>query len=447
MLVVAIGFLVALSVIMILRQRRAPQATLAWLLFLVLVPYVAVPLFAVMGFRKRQRSHSAQTLIAGKPQDLAPGAAQIEQLLLRYGLRPASQDNRFELLASADQAWSALMHLVETAATSLSVTLYILGNDATGRAFCAALQERARAGVDVRVVLDAVGSFFRPRSALRDLRAAGAQVRLYSPLLHYPTGDHLNLRNHRKMVIADGARVWSGGRNVGEEYLGPDALPDRWLDLSYLLAGPAVAACDEIFRSDWAMAGGRQESSTAIPVTKTSGGSKVQFVPAGPDVPEDPLHDALIFAIHSAYSRLWVVTPYFLPTPSLSEALAIAARRGVDVRIVVPARSNQVFADLARGASLRELVQCGCHVHLHPAMIHAKAIIADDLAFLGSANFDARSLLLNFEVMSLLYSPHDVAVLRSWMHELLASAPEGLPPTSVARRSFEVIFRLVSPIL
>ncbi len=223
LLVVVIGFLVAASAVVILQQRRSPQATLAWLMFLVLIPYVAIPAFLAVGFRKRR--HWKELNFASISDDLGPEAPQIERMLFQYGLGSAYGGNSFDLLTDHRSAWAGLMDVVEGAETSLDVTLYVLGNDAVGRAFCAALQAKARSGVAVRVILDSIGSLKRPRAALHDLRAAGAEVRLYSPLLHGPAGGRLNLRNHRKLVIADGARVWSGGRNVAEEYLGQ--LPRR----------------------------------------------------------------------------------------------------------------------------------------------------------------------------------------------------------------------------
>ncbi len=446
LLVVIVGFLVAASAVVILQQGRSPQATLAWLMFLVLIPYLAVPLFIVMGFRKRLRLRRKISNPTSSPDSLGPEAPQIERMLCRYGLGRASHGNRLDVLADGEGAWTALLDLVESAQVSLDVTLYLLGNDPVGLAFCAALEERARKGVAIRLILDSIGSLKRPRAALRSLRAAGAEVKLYSPLLHGPRSGRLNQRNHRKMLIADGARVWSGGRNVAEDYLGPTPNAGRWQDLSYRIAGPAAAAYASIFRSDWRAAGGTMPK-LAVSVPGEQGDSVLQLVPAGADVPEDPLHDALVFACHSARARLWIVTPYFLPTPALSEALAIAARRGVDVRLLIPERSNQRLADLARGAWLRELDRNSCHIYLHPEMVHAKAVLTDNLAFVGSANFDARSLLLNFEVMALLYSATDVAAVHGWIAALLAQAPEGIPPASFARRSVEGLFKLGSPIL
>jgi len=445
-LVVLAGLLVATTAIVMLQQRRSPQATIAWLMFLVVVPYVAIPAFAVMGFRKRLQSGPAapfQTAAAPRPGEHAP---QIERMLCRYGLGAASEGNRFSLQTGGEESWAALTELVADATTSLDVTLYALGNDPVGRAFCAMLANKARQGVAVRVILDRFGSLWRPRRALRELTGAGGEVRLHSPILNSPSGGNLNLRIHRKMVIADGARVWSGGRNVAEEYLGPEPVAGRWHDLSFVVDGPATVAFSGIFISDWKAANGRMESRAA-PIPREKGTSKLQIVPAGPDVSEDPLHDALVFACHAAARRVWIVTPYYLPTPALSEALAIAARRGVDVRLLIPAKSNQRLADLARGAWLRDLEDSGCRIHLHPEMVHAKAVLADGLAFTGSANLDARSLLLNFEMAALLFNNEDVEILHRWAEGLLAEAPVGIRPAGRIRRAVEALFRLGSPIL
>ncbi|MCB1369236.1 MAG: cardiolipin synthetase [Rhodobacteraceae bacterium] len=444
LLVVLVGLVVTASAAIILQQRRSPQATLAWLMFLVLLPYLAIPFFLALGFRKRlQVPGIPPGPIRGEP---GPDALPIERMLVRYGLGKAEGGNRFDLLADGVDAWNALVDLVRSAESSIDATLYIIGDDAVGRAFCAALAERARNGVAVRLILDSLGGLIARHPPLRELRAAGVEVRFYSPLLHGPAGGHVNLRNHRKMVIVDGTRVWSGGRNVAAEYLGPEPAENEWRDLSCLVVGPAVSGFGDVFRSDWTAARGKlAEQAGAAPVP--AGNSSVQIVPAGPDVAEDPLHDALVHACHIATVRIHIVTPYFLPTPTLSEALAIAARRGVDVRILVPAKSNQRYADMARGAWLRELERCGCRICLHPAMVHAKAILADDLAFVGSANFDARSLLLNFEIMVLLSSKPDIEAVRQWLDGLLAEACEGLPPASLVRRSVEGLFRLGSPVL
>lgn len=446
LLVVAFGLLVAATAVVILQQRRSPQATLAWLMFLVLVPYLAIPAFFAIGFRKRPRRSPDRPRPAAIPGSDMADRSEIERMLCHYGLDAATGGNQFSLLVSGESAWADLVELIEGAETSLDVTLYILGNDPVGRRFCEALEAKARQGVSVRVILDGIGSFKRPRMALRRLGAAGGKVCLHSPFIHNPFSGRLNLRNHRKMVIADGARVWAGGRNVARQYLGPAPTAGRWYDLSFRIAGPAVEKYVNTFQSDWQSIHGSQ-GDIAVSVPQSVGESVLQAVPAGPDQPDDPLHDALVFACHSAKRRIWVSTPYFLPTPALSEALSIAARRGVDVRLLTPANSDQMLTDLARGSWLREAQHNGCHIHLYPEMIHAKAILADELIFVGSANLDARSLLLNFEMMVLLYSATDMAEVERWIREMLVKAPVGLLPAGPIRRSIERVFKLVSPIL
>ncbi len=442
-LVVLLGLVLATTAVIVLQQRRSPQSTLAWLFFLVLAPYFAVPIFVAIGFRKRHRPADHANLPPPDAPD--PDTPQIERMLQSYGLPGAVPGNRLTLLPDNSAAWDGLLDAIHGAETSLDVTLYVLGRDAAGRAFCAALAEKARSGVAVRVILDRIGSWRRPRAALRELAAAGAEIRLFSPIMHRWAGGRVNLRNHRKMVIAEGVRVWAGGRNIAAEYMGSSTGQD-WRDLSFRIDGPAACGFAHIFACDWIAAGGQMPNPPAVTPPKM-GDSTVQLIPAGPDVAEDPLHDALVYACHAARERLWIVTPYFLPPPDLAQALAITARRGVDTRVIIPAASNQRLADLARGAWLRDLIAAGCHVHLHPDMLHAKAVLADDLAFAGSANFDARSLLLNFEVMVLLRSRADVAALRSWMESLRAEAPEGIPPAGLLRRSVEALVRLTSPIL
>ena len=173
-----------------------------------------------------------------------------------------------------------------------------------------------------------------------------------------------------------------------------------------------------------------------------------QLVPSGPDTPDDPLHDALVYAIHRAERSICLTTPYFLPTEALLQALATAARRGVDVRIMLPQKSNQWVADLARGAYLRELNAAGCTIlRLRPGMLHAKAGIIDDFAWVGSANFDIRSMLLNFESALMLYDVATVTALRHWFSSMEPRCAQGIVRPSPIRRFAEGIFRLGAPIL
>lgn len=293
------------------------------------------------------------------------------------------------------------------------------------------------------MILDRLGALRRPKAALDRLRAAGGEVRYFSPFLHRVGHGHFNLRNHRKMVIADLTEVWAGGRNVGDVYL---AQGHDWIDLSFSLKGAVVQTYADVFAADWGVTGAAHNNMSAQ--NQTIGSVTAQLVPSGPDTPDDPLHDALVCAIHRAEQSIWLTTPYFLPTEALLHALATAARRGVDVRIMLPQRSNQWVTDLARGAYLRDLNAAGCVIlRLRQGMLHAKAGMIDDLAWVGSANFDLRSMLLNFETSLMLYDAATVTALRNWFSGLEPHCDDSVISPSLPRRFIEGIFRLGAPIL
>jgi cardiolipin synthase len=317
-----------------------------------------------------------------------------------------------------------------------------------GHAFVDALTDRARAGVRVRLLMDRVGTLRGPHKALARLRDAGGEVVFFSPFLQWPGNGHLNLRNHRKMVIADHARAFAGGMNIGAHYLHEVEAEARWTDLAYLVEGRLVTDFHDVFRSDWEVATGTALDAAVGQTPAVGGDATVQLVPSGPDITEDPLHDGMVRALHMARSRIWIATPYFVPTEALGNALRIAARRGVDVQILLPLRSNQRMADFARGAYLREMRAAGVTLRLYTrGMLHAKAVLVDDAAAVGSANFDVRSMLLNFELMLFAYDAGSVAALSDWFTDQLAETQTDLEPAGLLRRLAEGVFRLGAPIL
>tara|TARA_R110002049_G_scaffold23545_3_gene83398 strand:- start:123210 stop:124577 length:1368 start_codon:yes stop_codon:yes gene_type:complete len=446
--IVIIVVLTLLAAIVILQQRRTPQSTAAWLLFIIALPWVAVPLFLGLGFRKQSTRYDPVHF----PQDGAtapPGPAHpLDATMQHFGLPAAAAGQHLSLLTAPDAAYKTAMQMVAEAQESLDVLFYIVANDSTGRAFVEALAGRARDGVKVRLLMDRLGTMRGPAAELRKLRDAGGETLFYSPLLQLPGSGHLNLRNHRKMIIADGARVFSGGMNIAAHYLSPVKQKDGWVDLAFELEGRAVQSFANVFRSDWSVASGVKAEPAPAISSDTAGNATVQLVPSGPDVLEDPLHDGLIRALHMAEARILLVTPYFVPTEALGNALAIAARRGVDVQVLVPARSNQRLADFARGAYLRDLQDAGGKVlYYQPGMIHAKAGIIDDMAFVGSANFDVRSMLLNFEISLFVYDAGTVVELTNWFEHLSEHCTMEKPPAGLLRRVAEGLFRLGAPIL
>jgi cardiolipin synthase len=305
--------------------------------------------------------------------------------------------------------------LIEGAERELDLCSFILARDAIGKALVARLIGKARAGVKVRLLLDAFGRVLGAWPDLRALEAAGAQVALFVPLLHWPPKGRFNLRNHRKMVVADGARLWCGGRNFATEYFEGTRSQAPWQDLSFDLSGSLARQADELFERDWAFATGSPRAQSQHS-TEAASTPYAQVIASGPDQADDTVHALLVTACFKARRRIIAATAYFLPSDALLMALSLAARRGIAVDLVLPRRSNHHLADLARHRALRDLAAAGARVWLVPHMLHAKAVVIDDeLALAGSMNLDARSMFLNYELMVAFYASADVQRFAAWI--------------------------------
>ncbi len=319
----------------------------------------------------------------------------------------------------------ALLDLIEHARERIDLCTFLLADDVTGSALSNALIRSARSGVRVRVLLDGIGGLRSTRLQLRALRNSGVIVRWFMPLIRDPMQGRINLRNHRKLVVCDGEFLWSGGRNFASEYfVGANRLP-AWPDLSFVVQGPLAAQALLLFERDWSAAGGEQQSAspTLGSVMNATHGLSAQLVPSGPDYPDDTVYALLLAAAYQADKRIVAVTPYFVPDQALLAAWCMASRRGVQVILLIPARSNHRLADWARVQALRELADAGAQVFLSPAMIHAKAVVIDDqLALCGSANLDGRSLFLNFELMTAFYGSAEIEWLASWIEQHVQGA-------------------------
>ena len=451
------GFLLALVFLAnLLRQRRSPSSTVAWLLIILLLPYVGVPLYVMFGGRKMNPMARRK----GRIYSLAPGMVEpgsagegTERLLASYGVPPARAENGFELVRDGGDAYGQVVRLIDEAQATIHITTYILGGDEGSRAVIDHLTRRAGEGVAVRLLIDDVGSWRLRRRSLAPLIEAGAQVAFFMPVLHVPFRGRANLRNHRKLIVVDGRIALTGGMNLAWPYMGPPSATALWRDIAAVVEGPAVADLEAIFASDWKFATGAEPGPAVVPATPDSlpgaDSAVVQVVASGPDVAGDPLYESLLALIFAARQRIWIVTPYFVPDEMLARALNLAARRGVDVRVIVPVRSNHPSADLARASYLRDLHNAGGRVLLYtPVMLHAKVVVFDNqLAIIGSANMDMRSLFLNYEVALFVWSRPHVEEVARWVAGLETGCQRELPPPGWPLELAENVVRLLSPLL
>jgi cardiolipin synthase A/B len=415
------GLLAYVVVSHVLQQRRHPSAAIGWVLFMLLLPYAALPLYLLFGTRKLPRAGSSRMDARTIPHSTDESAWPAE---VAAALGQPCPANYRALCIHTDGSASlrALLELIDGAQHTLDVCSFMLGRDAVGDVVISHLAAKARSGVQVRLLLDGVGRMMGGWPDLSPLKRAGARIGLFVPLPRFNLKGRTNLRNHRKLAVADagcvGERLWCGGRNLAAEYF--EALPGcaAWRDLSFDLQGPLARQAAELFRRDWVFAVGAEAPAAAdakpIPIA-APGEAAGQIIASGPDQVDDTVHALLVSACYHARTSMAFVSPYVLLDGALLRALCLAARRGVNVDLLLPARSNHRLADIARHRSLRALAAAGVRVWLAPHMQHAKAAIIDDvLALAGSANLDSRSLFLNYELMAAFYDASDIARFSAW---------------------------------
>jgi cardiolipin synthase len=449
------GFLLAVFLLSrILREHRPPASTMAWLLAIVLVPYVGVPMYFLIGGRKHRRLAARKAPLYPRTRTTSSGTeAQhaVERVLVTAGAPRPTSGNQLEMLATGEATFARITALFESAQRSIDVSTFILGDDETGLAVTQLLARKASEGVRVRLLLDGLFAFRSNRKALARYTKAGGKLAVFMPLLRLPFRGPANLRNHRKIIVVDGQRAILGGMNLAIEYMGPTPMPGRWRDLSLAMSGPAVIHLHAVFRSDWEFAalGGSDDGPALEFLPPQTGSARLQVVASGPDVLLDTYYDAILSSLFQAKKRIWLATPYFIPDESITRALVLAIRRGVDVRIVVPARSNHYTADIAGGSYLRQIEDTGGHVCPYlPSMMHAKvALIDNEIGVLGSANLDMRSLFLDYEIAVFAYSGEELEQLTLWFESLLTDCASELERPGRTRALAEDLGRLLAPLM
>jgi len=453
-------YLVAL-VTWIVLQKRPPLSTLAWIFGLAAVPVLGFVIYFYLGPQKirRQRLRRARLrhLHRCTPQgdpELAARLPRRKQGLARLieaaTGAPVSNATSVELLVGGTATFDALVAAIVSAQHHVHLEYYIFEPDEVGLRLRDALAVRARAGVAVRVLLDAVGSAGIGWRFLAPLRAAGAEVVFFHPFRLATLRPLLNLRTHRKIAVIDGKVGFVGGVNISARQDGR-LRADAWHDLHLRLEGPAVGWLQAVFAEDWHYTRRRPLPERELYADMPSGSTAVQIVASGPDSDGEAIHRAFLQAIADARQRVWLVTPYFVPGEATLYALGNAALRGIDVRLLLPARSDSRFVTWAARSYYDELQQYGVRIYEYQRVaLHAKAMLVDDdCALLGTANFDIRSFRLNFEVACAVYDA-DFAAMLARQLELDFGQSRRISRTRPLRlwqRLAEAFARLFSPLL
>lgn len=396
-----------------LMNVRTSQGTIAWIVSMVLVPWIAVPFYWIAGRRRFAGYVRARRAEDAKFRKLAE---DMHRRLRHYELKPDdafgraaeylgglpfTRGNQLELLIDGKETFAAIFHAIESAKNYLLVNFFIVRNDRLGRRFQQALIDRARAGVRVYFLFDEIGSWKIPRRYLAELRQAGVHCHSFGANRHWWSRFQINFRNHRKTVVVDGREAFIGGINVADEYLGRVERFGPWRDTHLRLRGPSVQAVQLVFLEDWNWAANQilELSWSSLPQIADQ---HVAVIPSGPADPMDSWQLIVAEACNTARERLWIASPYFVPDTGVLTALQTAAVRGVDVRILLPEKPDHLLVWLAAFTYYEESLPFGVRLYRYQrGFLHQKVMLVDDrYAFVGTGNLDNRSFRLNFEMTS-----------------------------------------------
>jgi len=407
-----------------LLYKRDPRAALGWIAVSFAYPILGPLLYYLFGInRLRTRAHQ----IKGKPMRrlrigyegpewIKPAVRDLLQLpelvgdpvlaaLARSSAavthRTLVGGNRLQPFFSGEEAYAAMLQAIESARISVCLATYLFETNKSGLQFIDALVAAERCGVEVYVLLDGVGEWYSLPRAGSLLKAEGISVARFIPPRILPPAIHVNLRNHRKLLVVDGIVGFTGGMNIGDRHLrARPARRNETADIHFRIEGPVVEQLREVFEEDWYFAA-RKKLEHVCPPTGNAGNSICRVVTDGPNEDLGKLAMIISGAVSLAQKRVAIMTPYFLPTRELVNTLQSAALRGVEVSVILPQKSNQLLAHWATRNMLWELLQYGVRVYYQPPpFAHSKLLLIDDsYAHIGSANLDPRSLRLNFELV------------------------------------------------
>jgi len=460
-------------------RGRTPQGTLAWALGLLVIPIITVPLYLVFGARRfegyvkarrKGRARLSQSL-RQLNASLEPFVTSLDpgrmggKAITRMVTTPCTRGNRAELLVDGPEFFPALFSTVAAAKRTLLVQFYIMNDDDVGREFVTHLYAAADRGVRVLLLIDAIGCANLPRKVVSTLKAKGIEVETFRSARGPRTRLQINFRNHRKLVVADGRTMLVGGLNVGNEYNHKHPVLNPWRDTGLIIRGPAALEGQLSFLEDWAFVTGHTPTLEWVPVpaadmppqadamvARSSDDARVVVASTGP---ADELETGALMMLHligSARSRLWIASPYFVPDGSIIEALQLAAIRGVDVRLMIPAASDSKLVELASASFEDDMLPAGVRMFIYqPGFMHQKVLLSDNLAAIGSLNLDNRSLRINFELMALICDDAFVMHIEAMLQRDLSRCSEITLATRKRRpwhrRVLERVARLFAPIL
>ncbi|MGF9911751.1 cardiolipin synthase [Paenibacillus ehimensis] len=418
-------FIIQIALIVIIEHRR-PHKVIAWTIIQFLFPLIGILLYFFIAKNYSSRPQSTSTSLeriktdllvycrkrAGEESLYESTRHQKRLLALLQNIPSAPITVRNETIVYPDgaHAFEAMLEAMSAAKDHIHIEFYIVRDDHIGTRFQQLMIRKAKEGVKVRLLYDGIGSHQLDEKYLKQLHDAGIETGCFSPPWSAFIDKRLNYRNHRKILVIDGKICFFGGLNIGDEYLGKDSNLGFWRDTHLSVKGDAVLWLQYTFATDWFFVKGAALTGTNyFPMFDTPGKEVVQIIKSGPDGHRVTLLEVFFSCIASARERIYIETPYFIPDPSILMALKTAAASGIDVRIIIPENSDSKFVQWATLSFVQELLEAGVHIFQYgKGFIHAKVMIADNLACCGTANMDMRSFYDQFEVHAVFFDPKTV---------------------------------------
>ncbi len=453
-----------IAVVHILLVKKRPASALAWVWFVMLVPYIGVIAYYLLGAdrmkrRKLRRMRKAREEGPEKKKRTKSlendPSLPVFQALATINEIPVSSASAVKFLEGGKTFYEALLKRIEAAEHHIHIEFFIWQKDHWGERYIQALTAAAQRGVEVRVLLDQIGCLgYKLHQNMAPLIAAGGKVSWFHTTTWFQQLRMVNLRNHRKIQIIDGKYAFVGGMNLGKEYASEAEWPSYWRDLQIEVQGEIVVQLQETFSTDWYFATNeRWQGEVYFRDNPPAGKYLCQIIAGGPDLPRDPLTKSIVHLLNSAKERAWISAGYFVPDSVLISALQVAASRGVDVRLVISGVTDHKYL-LEIGRSIYEdLLQFGVRIfEYQKGMNHAKTFLLDEeWCSIGSANFDNRSMRLNFELNLFLHSPGTAKELEAMLVEDFENSRE-ITLIDLAARTWkgrfkEALLRPLAPML
>lgn len=466
---VILASLVLFTAVIIILERRDPARTLAWLLILIFIPVIGFVLYLTIGrqIRKRRQTKKKRKLneyvfppegsLAENflTQNAIPESKErLMGLILNNTSFPVTLYNDIKVLTNGAEIFPVMLEALESAKKYIHLETYILRSDNIGSKIMEVLLRKASEGVKVRVIYDGLGSRALAKAYLDGLREAGVNIQPFFPVKFSFLHNHINYRNHRKILVVDNSVGFLGGVNIGDEYLGCDPQFGHWRDTHLRINGDAVCFLNHIFLQDWYFITREQiDEDFPFELPDKAGNKLVQITASGPDTHWEAIMQVYYYAIATAEKSIYLTSPYFIPNESILTALKTAALSGVSVKILLPANPDHKIVFWAAMTYLDELLDAGAEIYLYQkGFIHSKVLTVDGIvSAVGSANMDQRSFKLNFEVNALIYDEETAwrleADFRKDLKDSSQLLPESFKDRPLHRRVVESAARLLSPLL